>query len=211
MSKPTLMSRRLLKKFPKLVEEQKATQDPEDQRPVVIMVQDEGRFGRISDTRRAWSPPGERPFAPHQVVRQYLYAFVAVAPLLGRMTALLLPWDNTAMMSLFLTQVSEDFNDYFVIMLIDGAGWHLSNELRIPENIRFIQQSSHSPELNPTEHIWEELREKHFHNKAFDSLDDVKNALVTGLNQLSDQPSRIRSMTSFPYIAKYHPLDCKLV
>ncbi|MBF0157773.1 MAG: transposase [Magnetococcales bacterium] len=36
-----------------------------------------------------------------------------------------------------------------------------------------LRQPSHSPELNPTEHIWEELREKHFHNKAFNSLDGV--------------------------------------
>ena len=164
------------------------------------MTQDEGRFGRLSDTRRAWSPPGMRPVAPHQVIRQYLYAFVAVAPLLGRMTALLLPWANTEMMSIFLAQVAEDFRDSFVVMLIDGAGWHVSNGLSIPENIRLIRQPSHSPELNPTEHIWEELREKHFHNRAFNSLDEVADVLVIGLNQLSDQPDKIRSMTSFPYI-----------
>jgi hypothetical protein len=68
------------------------------------------------------------------------------------MTALILPYANTAMMNLFLEQVSDDFKEYFVIMPADGAGWQGSHGLRIPENIRFIQQPSHCPELNPVEH-----------------------------------------------------------
>ena len=85
---------------------------------------------------------------------------------LGKMSALILPYANTAMMNLFLEEVSHDFKEYFIIMLVDGAGWHRSHGLRIPENIRLIQQPSHSPELNPVEHLWEELREKHFPNKS---------------------------------------------
>ncbi len=94
---------------------------------------------------------------------------------LGKISALILPYANTAMMNLFLEEVSHDFKEHFVIMLVDGAGWHRSHGLRgVPENIRLIQQPSHSPELNPVEHLWEELREKHFPNKAFKSLDAVE-------------------------------------
>ena len=45
---------------------------------------------------------------------------------LGKMTSLILPYANTDMMNLFLEEVSNDFKDYFVIMLVDGAGWHRS-------------------------------------------------------------------------------------
>lgn len=41
---------------------------------------------------------------------------------------------------------------------VDGAGWHKSTGLKIPENVKLIAQPSHSPELNPEEHIWDELR-----------------------------------------------------
>lgn len=97
------------------------------------MAQDEGRFGRISDPRRCWAPKGIRPRAPRQIVREYLYAYAAVCPALGQMTSLLLPYANTDMMSLFLEEVAQDFKDYFVVMLVDQAGWHTSNSLKVPE------------------------------------------------------------------------------
>lgn len=164
------------------------------------MPQDEGRFGRISEARRAWAPPDIRPKAPRQIVREYLYVFSAVAPALGRMTSLILPYANSDMMNIFVDQVAQDFQEFFVIMLVDGAGWHRSKDLKIPENVRFIQQPSHSPELNPAEHIWEEIRENATHNEAFDSLDELQDRLCQALRDLHDDADRLRSMTNFPYL-----------
>jgi len=44
------------------------------------------------------------------------------------------------MMNLFLAQVAQDFADYFIVMLVDQAGWHLAKDLQVPENIRLIFQ-----------------------------------------------------------------------
>jgi len=104
------------------------------------MAQDEGCFGRISTPTRCWAPPGVRPQAPRQVVREYVYAYTAVAPERGRMTSLILPSANTAMMNLFLDQVSDVFADYLIVMQLDQAGWHTAHALKIPENIRLIPQ-----------------------------------------------------------------------
>lgn len=174
--------------------------DPEDTRPVIIMAQDEGRFGRITDIRTCWAPKGIRPKVARQVARAFVYVYVAVCMALGKMTSLILPYANTDMMNLFLEEVSNDFKEYFVIMLVDGAGWHRSQDLKIPENVRLIQQPSHSPELNPVEHLWEELREKYLPNKAFKSLDAVEDALCKGLRELHGDPDRVSSMTNFPYL-----------
>ena len=167
---------------------------------MIIMAQDEGRFGRITDIRSCWAPKGIRPKVPRQVVRTFVYVYAAVCMALGRISSLILPYANTAMMNLFLEEVSRDFKEYFVIMLVDGAGWHRSQGLSIPENIRLIQQPSHSPELNPVEHLWEELREKHLPNKAFKSLDAVEHALCEGLRELYNDPNKVISMTNFPYL-----------
>ena len=70
------------------------------------MGQDEGRFGRISRPKRCWAPPGIRPHAPAQVVRESVYVSAAVAPDAGLMTALILPDANTDMMNLFLEHLS---------------------------------------------------------------------------------------------------------
>ncbi len=164
----------------------------------LIIAQDEGCFGRISRAKRCWAPPGLRPHAPTQVVREYLYAYAAVAPALGQMVSLILPEASTAMMNRFLEEVSRVFSTYFIVMQVDGAGWHRANDLVVPENIRLIPQPAYSPELNPVEHIWDELREKYFHNRCFASLECVTEALCQGLTALAENCECLRSLTNFP-------------
>ena len=163
------------------------------------MAEDEGRFGRVSIPRRAWAPPGIRPRAPRQIVREYTYVYAAVAPAEGKMAALILPTANTAMMQLFLEHVSQTFAGYFIVMQVDRAGWHGAKALVIPENIRLIAQPAYSPELNPVEHVWEELREKQLPNLALATLDEVVDRVCDGLRQLEADPERLRSMTYFPH------------
>ena len=177
-----------------------ATREAEDHRPLLMMAQDEGRFGRIARPHACWAPPGVRPLAPAQVVREAVYAFAAVAPSLGKMCSLILPTVNTAMMNLFLAHVSQTFSAYFIVMQVDQASWHAAKELVIPENIRLIKQPPYSPELNPVEHIWEDIRDKYFHNRNFSSLDLLTDCLCSALNTLTEQTQRVSSMTNFPHL-----------
>lgn len=163
------------------------------------MAEDEGRFGRVSSPRRAWAPPGVRPRAPRQMVREYTYVYAAVAPAEGKRTSLGLPTAKTAMLPLFLEHVSQTFADYFIVMQVDRAGWHEAKALVVPENSRLIPQPAYSPELNPVEHVWEELREKQLPNLALPALDDVVERVCTGLQRLEADPVRLRSMTYFPH------------
>ncbi len=163
------------------------------------MAQDEGRFGRSTTPRRCWVPPRVRAQAPRQVVREYSYAFTAVAPKEGWLYALIVPKATSAMMSRFLAHVAQEYAAYFIVMHVDRAGWHGSKALMVPDNIRLLPQPAHSPELQPTEHIWDEVREKHFHNQIFDDLTAVEDTLVEGLNALRADPDRVRSLTYFPH------------
>jgi hypothetical protein len=115
------------------------------------------------------------------------------------MTSLILPSADTEMMNLFLAHVAEVFADYFIVMQVDQAGWHRSKELQVPENIRFIFQPAYSPEVNPVEHLWEELREKYLHNLVFSSLEELIDLLCTALNDLTADHDRLRSMMFFPH------------
>lgn len=108
------------------------------------MAQDEGRFGRISRPNRGFAPPGIRPLAPAQIVREAVYVFAAVAPSLGKICSLILPTANTDMMNLFLTHVSETFSAYFIVMQVEQASWHHSKALVMPENIHLIKQPPYS-------------------------------------------------------------------
>jgi transposase len=167
---------------------------------VVVMAEDEGRFGRIDRPRRCWAPKPLRPQVPRHIVREFIYVFAAVCPKLGRLSALILPRANTEMMSLFLHHLAREFQDAFVILRVDQAGWHQAKQLQVPDNIRLLPQPAHSPELNPAEHLWEELREKALANRSFESLDSLIDTLCEGLRKLAADGPRLRSMTDFPYL-----------
>ena len=129
-----------------------------------------------------------------------MYVYTAVAPAQAEMISLILPEASTAMMTLFLEHVSQTFSKHFIVMQVDGAGWHHAHELVIPSNMRLIAQPPYSPEVNPVEHVWDELREKYFHNRVFPSLEALIDVLCQGLNDLANDPKRLRSLTGFPHL-----------
>jgi transposase len=161
---------------------------------------DEGRFGRISDLRSCWAPMGIRPKVARQVVRESLYAFAAVAPVAGHMAFTLSPRCNTAAMSCFLLELLAYWPDQRLVLFLDGAGWHKSRQLPIPERLRLVHLPAYTPECNPTEHIWDEVREKGFANQFFPTLDAVEVQLKTQLELLSADAPRLRNLTCFPWI-----------
>ena len=132
--------------------------------------------------------------------RQYIYAFGAVSPQDGSLDTLVLPQVDTPCMQLFLDEVATRHPGDNIVMVLDGAGWHTSNELRAPANMRLWFLPPYSPELNPVEHLWAELREKHFHNRVFDSLDAVEDHLVGALHEFEFDQPRIRSITAWKWI-----------
>ncbi len=51
------------------------------------------------------------------------------------MTSLILPRADTAMMNLFLEHVAKTFEEYFIVMQVDQAGWHQAKDRkRAPEH-----------------------------------------------------------------------------
>jgi hypothetical protein len=169
-------------------------------RPVRLMFQDEARFGCISDPRRCWAPPGVRPVVGAHVVRQYTYAFAAVSPHDGILDSLILPVVNAQTMSLFLEEVAARHAEEFVLMILDGAGWHQATALKVPENMRLVSLPPYSPELNPAEHLWEDVREKGFPNLVFRALVGVEDILENSLCTLENDPKRVASLTGFDWI-----------
>lgn len=164
------------------------------------MFEDEGRFGRISNPRRCWAPEGIRPDAPAQFVREYTYAFAAVSPLDGALDSLILPEVNAKTMSLFLAEVASRHPEDFILMFMDRAGWHRAKALIIPENMRLDWLPPYSPQCNPVEHLWDEIREKHFCNHVFHSLDAVEASLCTALASLEASPQKVAGLTGFEWI-----------
>jgi transposase len=113
---------------------------------------------------------------------------------------LILPHVNTECMQLFLNEVSARHPDERIVMVIDGAGWHRSDGLKAPANIYLLRLPPYAPELNPIEHVWDELREKFFHNWVFKRLNALEDHLTLALKTLEEDPNKVGSIVSWPWI-----------
>jgi transposase len=168
-------------------------------RSLRLMFEDEARFGRLSDPRRAWAPPGVRPRVAARIGREYGYAYAAVSPHDGVLDSLVLPEVNADTLSLFLAEVARRHPHEFIVMVLDGAGWHRAGDLVIPERMRLYPLPARSPELNPTEQVWDELREKWLANRMFDCQEAVDCQVQKGLAALEQDRSRVASLAGFTW------------
>lgn len=135
-----------------------------------------------------------------EVSQEYTYAYATVSVPEGAMDSLILPHVNGACMQIFLDEVASRYPEDRLVMVMNGAGWHRNQDLVVPENMRLLPLPPYSPELNPVEHLWDELREKWFHNRVFDSLEALEDHLETGLRSMEGSPEIVHSIVSWPWI-----------
>lgn len=134
------------------------------------------------------------------VTQEYTYSYAALSPADGVMDSLVLPHVNGDCMAMFLAEVAARHPTERIVMIVDGAGWHKSQQVPLPANLRLMFLPPYSPELNPVEHLWDDLREKFFHNRVFASIDALEDQLVNALRAYLHDPERVRSLTAWDWI-----------
>ena len=82
----------------------------------------------------------------------------------------------------------------FCVVLMDQAGWHITDKLEVPANISIIALPSKCPELNPVENIWQFMRENWLSNRVFTSHENILDHCCEAWNKLIDQPWRIMTI-----------------
>ena len=162
------------------------------------MFQDEAGFGRINKPKRCWCNRKMRPSVPCHHIREYYYAYGAVEPATGERFFLVLPYCDTVHMNYFLKELSKAFPEDQILLVCDSAGWHKSKGLKVPENIKLLHIPPYTPEMNPIEQIWKQLRSMGFRNEIFHSLADVVDRLCDSICRLSND--MVKSITGRDWI-----------
>ncbi len=121
--------------------------------------------------------------------------FGAICPAEGKGAGLVLPFCNTQAMALHLEEISVAVAPgAHALLLLDQAGWHLSNDLVVPSNITILPLPPKCPELNPVENVWQFMRDNWLSNRIFKSYDDIVHHCCYAWNKLVDQPWTIMSI-----------------
>ena len=166
---------------------------------VAVWAQDEHRLGLLPVVRRVWAPRGRRPVA--RVRRRYawLYVYGFVRPATGETWWCLLPTVSTEAFALALAEFARDEGigpAKRAVLALDGAGWHTSPRLAVPDGVHLAFLPPYSPELQPAERLWG-LVDEPVANRAFADLDELEGVLVRRCQQLERQRRRVKARTRY--------------
>ena len=105
---------------------------------------------------------------------EWTYLYGAGCPETGQTCALVCPEVNTVWMNQYLQHLAMQIGpDVQVVLIMDNAAWHHSKSLVVPENITLMFLPPYSPELNPIERVWNQLKGRYIANRTFQSLEKL--------------------------------------
>lgn len=183
----------------KLQQEVERVQAEHPDADVEVWSEDEHRIGLHPIVRRLWVEQGEQPVATVNWKREWLWLYGFVQPQTGLTYWWILPYVNTKLFS----RVLKDFAKHFdvgqkkrIVLPLDQAGWHTSEQLEIPEGIHLVPLPPYSPELQPAERLWP-LVDEPLANQAYETLDEVEELVYQRCRRLLQQQQLIRGLTCY--------------
>lgn len=170
-------------------------------RKVELWAFDEHRVGLKPILRRQWAPKRQRPIALGQHRFEWLYLYGFVHPSSGAVVWFVCTTVDTDLLSVVLAAFARTVGagrDKLVVLVLDNAGWHISDKLKLPDGILLEFLPAYTPELQPAERLWP-LTNEAVANKHFPTLKDLDLALGERCSTLAAMPETIKAETNFAW------------
>jgi hypothetical protein len=153
--------------------------------------------GQRGTLTRTWAKKGTRPRLTRQQQFESAYIFGAVCPALDKGVGLVLPYANTHGMLLHLEEISKNVDKgQHAVIVLDKAAWHTTSKVDIFDNLTLLPLPAASPELNPVEQVWQQLRDNHLANRCFSGYEDIVNSCCQAWNWFVDIPNQVKNLCS---------------
>jgi transposase len=167
--------------------------------PLRYWCQDETRIGLKTVLGRRLTSKGIKPIAQVQWPRKAIWLDGIVSPATGESFFLEYSHLDKICFEHFLQQIAQEFPQYLNVIQVDGASAHIAQDIEIPDNIVLLFQPAHSPELNPIERFWLDLKID-LRGVNFSNLDELRLTIRQILEYMT--PEWIASLTGYPFILR---------
>jgi transposase len=132
---------------------------------------------------------------------EYLWVLGVICPETGKAEGLLSPRLNTNVINVFLDQFSTNLPaDEHAVLIWDGAGFHTSKGLRVPQNVTLLQLPAYSPELNPIENLWHYLKSHFWSNRAYAGYDELEATAIDAWHRAVLNPDLMKTVCAAQYL-----------
>ena len=157
-----------------------------------IVLADEWRLGLRGQVRKVLAPRGARVVQRLQLRYQWTYLLLAVDPRAGRLRWRWLERCRAEALKPVLAAWAPD------AVVWDGHGAHTARLLAdLP--IARVRLPPYSPELNPAERLFEEIRRR-VEGRVYATLDDEVAEVQAFLEELDADPPRVRRLCGWAWI-----------
>ncbi len=129
---------------------------------------------------------------------KWTYLYAAVEPTTGESFCLYLPGMDDECLKLFLDELSRTYPDHHLLVVLDGAPSHRSEQITHPENISLIMLPPYSPELDPAQRWFQEFR-RELSNRTFETVAVLQEALTRTLGPYWEDPAHLKQLTGYPW------------
>jgi transposase len=168
-----------------------------------LIFTDEASFRQDSTLHATWSRVGCPAEVPVTGERKNVKIFGAVELWRARFDYRRDTVFNAVTYLGFLEQLARRYRRQGAILIQDNASYHKNAEVWawFRSNRHWLevhQLPSYSPELNPTERLWQHTRKNGTHNRFFRSLDDLLATLTRVFGEMQSHPQLIR-----PYLLPF--------
>ena len=109
-----------------------------------------------------------------------------------------LPYCNTECFQLFIQELSEQNPTELKVLVLDNGSFHKSKMLVIPDNIILVFLPPYSPELNPAEKIWWQIKQE-FVCKTFENINELSKCLCMAFRNVINKET-LKRICSFKYL-----------
>ena len=159
---------------------------------------DELRFGTRTDLGRRWTATGVKPGGSQHIGYDYGYLSVAINPLTGDVKMLILPNMTLESFQVFLDEFAQGLEEE-AILITDGAAAHRSQSLKPDEKINLELLPAYSPELNPVERFFREIRRR-LKNRVFTTYEEVEKAVIEIAKPFMTAKEVIKKLTCYDWL-----------
>lgn len=191
--------RKTLKKLPERLEAIKKHSIPksEQKRKLRYWCEDESRLGLKTEEGKLIMLTGVKPKGKMQWKRDNFYLYGMVEPLNGEYFIWEFSHLNAECFNIFLEKFAENYPEDIHVIQLDNGAFHLSQYLKIPNNIILLFQPAHTPQVNPIERFWQEIK-RDLNWESFHNLDELRTFIWQRLGKLTT--STVASIVGWEFI-----------
>lgn len=165
----------------------------------LLLFGDEASFAQWGSLAYTWAPRGQQPVVKTGGKRKGYKVFGLIDYFTGRLFSQgHTERFNAASYSAFVQRVLTA-TEQPIILIQDGARYHTAAATQTffaqhAARLTVHQLPSYSPDYNPIEHLWRNVKRHNTHNRYFPEFSDLTTAVETALTHFQQHPEEVKQL-----------------